>query len=122
MKQIDQYINKVEMQLVVFDSPDLVLKRTHVLLLALNSPGTLALLNLETLRDLEEVGHVGVVPGQEDGPVLAGQRVHVDEVGHDVGEVEDTTGSLQGFPTVDIKRGQLVGSLYHVNSGFSVWN
>ena len=110
------------MKFLVLDDPNLVLKRTHVLLLALNSPRPLAFLDLQTLRYLEQVGHVGVVPSQEDGSVLAGQGVQVDEVGHDVGQVEDTTGSLQGFPTVRIKRGQLVGSLYHVDSGFSVWN
>ena len=62
MKQIDQYLNEVDMQSLVFYSPDLVLKWTHVLLLALNSLSSLALLDLEALRDLEEVGHVGVVP------------------------------------------------------------
>ena len=110
------------MKFLVLDDPNLVLKRTHVLLLALNSPRPLAFLDLQTLRYLEQVGHVGVVPSQEDGSVLAGQGVQVDEVGHDVGQVEDTTSSLQGFPTVRIEGGQLVGSLYHVDSGFSVWN
>ena len=106
----------------VWSETDLVLKRTHLLLLTLNPLCSLALLDLQTLRHLEEVRHVGVVPAQQDAPVLAGQRVQVDKVGDDVGHEEDVTGSLQGFPTVDIKRGQLVGSLYHINSGLSVWN
>ena len=106
----------------VWSETDLVLKRTHLLLLTLNPLCSLALLDLQTLRHLEEVRHVGVVPAQQDAPVLAGQRVQVDKVGDDVGHEEDVTGSLQGFPTVDIKRGQLVGSLYHINSGLPVWN
>ena len=89
----------------VFEETDLVLKRTHILLLTLNSPCSLALLDLQTLGDLEEVGHVGVFPAQQDAPVLGGQAVQVDKVGDDVVYEEGVTGSLQGLPTVDIKRG-----------------
>ena len=78
----------------VWSEADLVLKRTHLLLLTLNPLCSLALLDLQTLRHLEEVRHVGVVPAQQDAPVLAGQRVQVDKVGDDVGHEEGVTGSL----------------------------
>ena len=100
---------------------DLVLKRTHILLLIMRpGAGGLCALDLETLGHLEQVGHVGVLPGQEDGPVLIWEGVQVDEVGHDVPHEVYLTGSLQGLPAVDIERGQLVGGLYHVYPGCSV--
>ena len=100
---------------------DLILKRTHLLLLALDrGPAGLCAVDLEALGHLEQVRHVGVLPSQQDGPVLLRETLQVDKVGHHVPDEEDLTGFLESPPAVGIERSQLVRGLDHVYPGCTV--
>ena len=95
---------------------DLILKRTHLLLLALDRGAAgLCAVDLQALGHLEQVRHVGVLPGQQDGPVLLREALQVDKVGHHVPDEEVLTGFLESPPAVGIERSQLVGGLDHVD-------